>query len=222
MRTCYMVITLLALATSACDKDTEFDDVAPVTAPATATPTAPLDAKDGLPTSHPPIAAGAQAQAAPPSYASPEDYGKTGPLRWSAPERWIAAKPAGSMRLAEYVIPGGTEPGELTIFYFGPSGGGGVEANITRWVDQFQGGGEPTRSEEVVNGLKVYGVDASGTFNAGMAGGNAPPKPGQRMLGAIAESPAGLFFFKLVGPADVVEASQAEWKSFVASFAPGT
>jgi hypothetical protein len=124
------------------------------------------------------------------------------------------------MRLAEYVVPGEAEPATITVFYFGPQGGGGVEANVKRWVGQFEGG-EPKRETKTVHGMKIHTVDVSGTYSAGMAGGNQPPKEDQRMLGAIVESPAGLFFFKMVGPSTVVTANEAGWNEFVSSFDKG-
>lgn len=220
----HLVRSLLALtvvALVACDKgDDQFDNVTPVAAPkGQVAPVAPV--ADNLPSSHPPIQGGDTPTGIAPL--SPEEFGKTGALRWTAPDGWQPTKPASSMRLAEYVIVGQPEPAELSIFYFGATGGGGVEANISRWVGQFRGeGSTPKRSEEVINGMKVYHVDAAGTFDAGMAGGNVPPKEGQRMLGAIAESPVGLYFFKLVGPQELIAASEGDWRKFVASFTPGT
>ena len=46
-------------------------------------------------------------------------------------------------------------------------------------------------------------------------------RPGLRLLGAIVESPEGLVFFKLTGPAATVGAAQADFEALVASFAMG-
>lgn len=219
------LILSLVLALS-CDSKDEFDKVAPVEAPEAKGPAAPIEEADDskIPEGHPPIGDAPVQQ--PPQmveYASPAEYGKVGPLRWNAPSAWTAAKPASQMRLAEYVLPSETgEPPTLTVFYFGPAGGGGVDANVGRWLGQFgEAGKAAKRGEETVNGMKIHTVDVTGTYNAGMAGGNQPPKPDQRMLGAIVESDAGLFFFKLVGPKPAVNAAEADWKSFVGSFQKG-
>lgn len=223
----FLVICLLSVSVAGCDKGDEFAKVEPVQAPAATAPAEPVAPTAGgdLPTGHPPVApgAGAPGGAAPSvGFSSPEEFGKVGPLRWTAPPSWQAAKPASSMRLAEYVVTGESgEPAVLTVFYFGPAGGGGVDANITRWTGQFGADGAGAkRGETVVNGMKVHTVDVAGTYNAGMAGGNQPAKQDQRMLGAIVESSAGLFFFKLVGPKDLVTANEDEWNAFVQSFAP--
>ena len=44
------------------------------------------------------------------------------------------------MRAASYTIPpaaGDSEGGECVVYYFGSGQGGGVEANIKRWIGQF-------------------------------------------------------------------------------------
>lgn len=223
-----MYLLLAASLVCGCDnKEDKFDDVAPVTAPAKTSATADQPVADpaaqALPQGHPPV--GADSPIPKPttiSYASPAEYGATGPLRWSAPAAWQASKPASSMRLAEYFVPGQPEAAVLSIFYFGAGGGGGVEANIQRWVGQFDDGkAKANRGEKVVNEMKVYTVDVSGTYNPGMAGGGVPPKADHRMLGAIVETDAGLFFFKLVGPTAVVGGAEGDWNAFVDSFSKG-
>lgn len=184
-----------------------------------------------LPANHPPIgqipgAAMPQGMNAAPAggqHVRPSDvseYGKVGPIRWTAPESWIAVNPANEMRLAQYNVPGDEGAGELTVFYFGPGGGGGVDANLERWAGQFTGGPEPVRATRTIGAFTVHTVDASGKFDPGMAMG-AQPGDNQRVLGAIAETAAGLYFFKLVGPIATVTANEASFEAFLASFTPG-
>jgi hypothetical protein len=127
------------------------------------------------------------------------------------------------MRLAEYHLLGadGTEPATLSVFYFGPGGGGSIQANIDRWIGQFQSvDGAPEQSVEEVAGMKVHLVDVTGTFTVGAAMGGGEARANWRMLGAIVESPAGNYFFKLTGPVDTIKAHQAGFDAFVASFRP--
>ncbi|TXD37843.1 hypothetical protein FRC98_09195 [Lujinxingia vulgaris] len=154
---------------------------------------------------------------------SPEEYGKVGPIRWQVPEGWQAQLPTNAMRQAQYSIPGeaGQEPAELVVFYFGPGGGGGVEANLERWAGQFNGGDPATFAEREVNGVKVHTVDASGTYDAGMAMGGQGPRDEQRMLGAIAETSQGLFFFRMVGPKALIDGQAEGFEAFVSSFEHG-
>ena len=61
-------------------------------------------------------------------------------VRWTAPATWKAEAPR-PMRAATYSIPlaaGDQGIAECVVNYFGPGQGGGVEANIERWVGQMQ------------------------------------------------------------------------------------
>lgn len=234
------LLFVFALGLVACEKNDEFSQAPSVSAPTSTEksdkPAPAIDPGAALPANHPPMggmggqAMGGQAPIADAAgqvrFAGVADFGKTGPLRWEAPSNWTGAVPASSMRLAEYVVPAadGSQPGEISIFYFGPGGGGGVDANVQRWIGQFSNAdGTPvpgSRTQETVNGMTVHRVDAAGTFNPGMAG-NGGVKENQRMLGAIVETAVGLYFFKLVAPADTVAARAPEFEAFVKSFSPG-
>ena len=124
------------------------------------------------------------------------------------------------MRLATYQIPpapGDQESGECGVYYFGPGQGGSVEANVDRWIGQFQQtNGNPSKDvakveKRTINGLKVTTIDVSGSYT-GMGGPAAPegsPKQRYRLLGAIVESPQGSVFFKFTGPAKTVAENQS-------------
>jgi hypothetical protein len=146
-----------------------------------------------------------------------------GGITWTAPARWKTG-PEREMRAVTYLIPsasGDSEGGECPVFFFGPGQGGGVEANIKRWIGQFeQPDGKPSeplarQKKETINGLTVTTIDLSGTFVPMMRQGSK--KPGYRMLGAIVEGPQGAVFFKLTGPAKTVVAAQAEFQALLKS-----
>ncbi|MBS1788114.1 MAG: hypothetical protein JST85_10350 [Acidobacteria bacterium] len=150
--------------------------------------------------------------------------GPTGEIKWTAPSHW-EAKPAGGMRAATYLVPaaaGDSEGGECAVFV---NIGGGTQANIDRWIGQFQqpdgsaSAAKAKQGKETINGLTVTTVDVTGTFSGGgMAMGQAPtPKPGYRMLGAIVEDPSSVVFFKLTGPAKTIAAAQNEFKTLLKS-----
>ncbi len=210
-----------------CERNDDFANAPKVDAPSNAAPA--VSAKDapasGLPQGHPPLPqAGAALPGAPVRFGSIDEFGKVGALTWSAPEGWEARLPSSSMRLAEYIIPGSAGPGEMTIFYFGPGGGGGVDANIARWIGQFATPeGQPVQGKRSTRegAVKLHLVEADGTFNPGMAG-SGPPRDQYKMLGAIAESSVGLYFFKLVGPQATVEANATAFESFIQSLAHGS
>ena len=131
------------------------------------------------------------------------------------------------MRAATYRVPaaaGDPEDGECAVFFFGPGQGGGVEANIDRWIGQFeQPDGKPSaerakRQTETVDGIPVSLIDLSGTYKGGGPSmGATAPKTGYRLLGAIATGPQAGIFFKLTGPAKTVTAAEKEFRAMLAS-----
>jgi hypothetical protein len=131
------------------------------------------------------------------------------------------------MRAAQYRLSGEAGAATLAIYHFG-SGGGGVQANIDRWVGQFEGpdGGSVRQQAETtvkkVDGVKVHLVDVAGTYSPGAGMGAGQSREGQRMLGAIAKAPGGLVFFKLLGPEKTVTAHEKRFNEFVSTFRPGS
>lgn len=132
---------------------------------------------------------------------------RTNKLAWADPPTWTRSPPSNPTRLAQYAVPRAgedTEAPECVVTTFGAGQGGPVDANIDRWIRQF----EPSSASSVekqtrqIGGLAVTIVELSGAWR-GMAMPGAPPpasRPGQRMLAAIVEHPSGAHFFKLVGP----------------------
>ncbi len=124
--------------------------------------------------------------------------------------------PAGAKRLeptpsraAQYEL----NPDVRLVFYhFGDRGAGSVEANIERWIDQFeQPDGAPSRDRADIRtmergGLSVRRIDLSGTYVAETQPGSGERlhEPDYRLLAAVVETEAGPFYLKLVGPADVI------------------
>ena len=140
-------------------------------------------------------------------------------IKWAAPSNWKteAQRP---MRLATYTIPpaaGDSEPAECGVYYFGPGQGGSVEANMNRWIGQFQSKEAAKQDQRTVHGLKITTVEASGAYS-GM--GAAAPKPNYRLLGAIVEGPQGSVFFKLTGPAKTMAQNQAAFEKLILSLQP--
>lgn len=133
------------------------------------------------------------------------------------------------MRKATYTVPrapGDKEDADLGVFYFGPGQGGGIEANVERWVKQFKG----TKPEQVkradrdVKGITAHTVEIeSGSYDsAPMGGGSAKPKDNYALLGAIVEAPSGAYFFKLVGPKATVAKAKKPFYEMLDSVKPGS
>jgi hypothetical protein len=149
---------------------------------------------------------------------------EAGGVTWTAPAEW-AVQPERPMRSATYSIPavkGDSEPAELAVFYFGEGKGGGVDANVKRWVNQFKKADGSSLEKEVkpkqeqIAGFPVTLVDVKGTYmGGGPMMGPATPKPGFRLMGAIVESPAGAVFFKLTGPEKTVTAAEKPFRKML-------
>ena len=129
------------------------------------------------------------------------------------------------MRRAQYRVPGKAGDGECTVFYFGPGQGGDPMQNAERWAEQFTlADGTPARStmktsEVAVGGLKIFMVEVAGTYKGGMTMTAAPavPKPGYRLLGAVAPGPDANWYFKLTGPDETVSEQRNAFTSMVKS-----
>jgi hypothetical protein len=143
-------------------------------------------------------------------------------LTWTPPSSWKVDAPR-PMRAASYSIPaaGDAEGGECVVYYFGPGQGGGVEANIDRWVKQFQApGGGPAdklakRADRSVGGIPVATLELTGTylFKPFPMAPNATPKPDYRMIAAIVQGKDAPVFFKLTAPKKTAGAAEADfWK----------
>ncbi|MFO7180379.1 MAG: hypothetical protein DIU78_016890 [Pseudomonadota bacterium] len=147
-------------------------------------------------------------------------------ITWEDPPGWERVGKSNPMRKATYRIPrapGDSEDGELAVFYFGPGQGGGIEANVDRWVKQFSDVPEDgvRRADRSANGLRQHTVEIEkGTFSSGMPGGPTRPKPGFGLLGGIVEAPTGVYFFKMTGPSATVSAARPAFYKLLDSVKP--
>lgn len=141
-------------------------------------------------------------------------------IDFNLPAGW-QSEPASGMRLAQASIPGSGGTGQLTVFYFGPGGGGDVESNIQRWVGQMEPeqGAQPERQTfETENGFRVTWVDVPGTLLPSTMGtGPSTAQPNSRLLGAVVEGPGGPWFFKATGPKDVLGAERENFLEMLRS-----
>ncbi len=146
-------------------------------------------------------------------------------IHWTAPSSWKEL-PARQMRVATYSVSGsqGTDPAECAVFYFGRGEGGDVEANIGRWVSQFEHPGEALRSVKTVDGMNVTLVKVGGTYlaPAGPMMQSQGKKENYKLLGAIVTAPEGSVFFKFTGPAAVIDGAEKDFNSLIESIAKQT
>jgi hypothetical protein len=169
-----------------------------------------LDNSETLPPNHPPIGG------ATPSHGSMPSAGGDPPaLAWKMPAGWQEAPNPNAMRLATYRAPDGVE---VAI----SRAGGATDANIQRWVGQFDDVGREVHAEKTVHGLHVVTVDVAGTFvGGGMTMGTpAEPHSAWAMVGAVVESRSPPYFFKMTGPAAAVHAARAAFDHLVDGITP--
>ena len=148
----------------------------------------------------------------------------TAGLSFELPAGWISEIPSSSMRIAQATIPSDSEPGQLTAFFFGPGGGGGVEANLQRWSSQvvLDPGEDEARETFEENGLRTTWVDLSGTLKASAIGSfPTTDRPGYRMFAAVIEGPGGPWFFRAVGPKATLEAEREAFLGMLKSAKAG-
>lgn len=147
--------------------------------------------------------------------ADPVEF-SVGSFTFGRPDGWAWIVPSSQMRKAQLSVPGadGVAPAEVTFFHFGAGQGGGVQANIDRWIGQFTDAKSSSKSEQVGK-TQVAFVEATGTFSSGMPGGPTTPMTGYAMRGAILQSAEGDVYVKMTGPQSVVDSASSAFDKMV-------
>lgn len=135
---------------------------------------------------------------------------------------WEPREPQSRILAAEFGVPGkdGAEEGRFTV----SSAGGGVQANLDRWIGQFsQPDGKATKDQaktekKTVAGQEVHLLDVSGTYRD-QRGPMAPAveRENYRMLAAIVVTKQGQFFLKFYGPRETVAQHEQAFGTMVDS-----
>lgn len=147
---------------------------------------------------------------------------KVSTFTFQRPASWEWVETTSQMRKAQLKVNDADKKNscEVVFFHFGPSNGGGVQANVDRWFGQFEGPREKlgAKSEETKVGKhKVTFVQAEGTYLSGMPGGTRTPQPNSALRGAIIESEEGDVFVKMTGPAALVKSSEKDFRALIES-----
>jgi hypothetical protein len=149
-----------------------------------------------------------------------------GPFSLTAPADWTTKAVTSSMRAADFMLP--AKPGaeaELIVYYFGEGGAGSVDDNLDRWLGQFQQpDGKKSRDVAKIEKTKFGGQDATYVSVTGRFVAPAMPgatenvdKADQALLAAIVSSPAGPYYFKLVGAKSTVDAQAGAFRKMLES-----
>jgi hypothetical protein len=169
-----------------------------------------------LPPNHPAIPQGASQGASPHDPAAPMSAGDDDPaIAWTVPAGWQPEPNPSPMRLATY------HPSPAVDVSVSRAGGP-TDANIDRWVHQFDGSAAPKRTDTTVKGLAVHEVEITGAYlGGGMMNGTAPePHAGWSLVGAVVETKGPHYFFKMVGPADQVASAKKAFDALLLGIVP--
>jgi len=143
---------------------------------------------------------------------------RIGNLLANVPDTWMGIRPSSSMRLREFRLGVAADDATLAIF---KNIGGTIDNNLERWSGQFGyslSDSEVNIRAENINGMQVSIISILGTYTNTMAFSNATqPKQNYRLLGAIADTPDGLYYFKLTGPNTMIMGRTEEFTRFIQS-----
>ncbi len=130
---------------------------------------------------------------------------------------WIQGQNTGMMTKAVLQLPveGGTPLDAKFYDFGGPSGG--IDANIQRWVGQFEGTPEVKKEELEFKGTKVILLTVTGTYMDGMPGGAKTSKADHTLCGAILAGAKSNIFIKFTGPKEIVTKAQEAFKKLATS-----
>ena len=142
-----------------------------------------------------------------------DDTLKVADLTFKTPSPWKVVPTSSPMRAGtvQFTLEGAEKPLEAIFYYFGAGQGGDTEANIARWLGQFEGEPLSKREEITAGGKKIALVMADGTYLDGPPfGGTKTPRPDYTLLGAIVPAGDANVFIKMTGPkAEVAKALDA-------------
>jgi hypothetical protein len=138
----------------------------------------------------------------------------------TVPPTWKQQEPSSRLRAGQFGIPpveGDKDPADLAISFFGGDGGG-VDANLKRWTDQFTG---EDKKVKLTQGTAAQGTyyfsEVSGTYQKPIGppiAGKKEPTPGYRSLNVILQVPEkGNYFLRLIGPDKTVTAAAAAFRA---------
>jgi hypothetical protein len=136
-------------------------------------------------------------------------------LSFPLPEGWNQVPPSNPMRLAELRVPATSgDPAQASVVTFSTAGGD-VQANIARWAGQVSDASgkpsEPIVQTRTVQGLRVHITEMTGTYT----GMSEAPRPDWTLRGAMVETPGGLLFVKMTGPAEPMAAAGPAFESMI-------
>lgn len=161
-----------------------------------------------LPPSHPPIDAGAMAsQTTAP--ASPAAEGKP---QWQVPSGWVEA-PGGQFLIAKFNIAGADNSQAAVNVSMSAGDGGGLVSNVNRWRRQLALSELP--DAEVLKMVTTMEGGAGKGSLVDMVGTDARTNQKTRVLGVMVPRGGQTWFYKLMGPEQLVEREKNNFINFL-------
>jgi len=141
-------------------------------------------------------------------------------IQWAAPAGW-QPQPATGMREGSFLVAGadgGTA--DVSVVSFPGTGGDDLD-NINRWRNQLRLA--PVSAADLPGQTQSL-TAAAGAFVTADLAGAVPGKGAIRILGAWLRQPDRVWFFKMMGPSDLVETQKDAFVAFLQSviLTPGT
>ena len=134
-------------------------------------------------------------------------------LKYALPDGW-KEKALTQMRVASFEVFENGKTADISVIPLGGSTGGDA-ANVNRWRGQV---GQPPLDEDALNksaeAVQVAGQAGALYDIAGTAPGSGNP---ERILGAILHGDDTVWYFKMMGDADLVEKQKANFIAFLKS-----
>ncbi|MDH3582968.1 MAG: hypothetical protein OER86_01995 [Phycisphaerae bacterium] len=138
---------------------------------------------------------------------------RSGPISYQVSTSWKQA-PSGGMRVAAFSVVGGGEPAVVTVIPLG-GGAGGALSNYNRWRRQVGLG--PATQAEYEKAAKAMAVDSIRSSYVDVVGPEAGGDQRPRILAVSVPRESRMWFFKMTGPAKLLEKEKSNFERFVQS-----
>ena len=136
------------------------------------------------------------------------------PLRHDVPDGWEPQSDPGPFSVSTFLIRDGSRQAKVTISPLG-GGGGNLLENVNRWRNQI--GLQPMGEDQLLTlGKKIEVAGGAGHY-FDLIGPESAGERRQRILGVVAARGEQTWFFKMIGPADLVGKQKAAFEAFLQS-----
>ena len=161
-----------------------------------------------LPPSHPPIGN------IPPSAAAAAPASNEGKPKWQVPADWKEID-GGQFLVAKFIVSGSDNSQAAVTVSMSAGDGGGVLGNVNRWRGQL--GLNQQSQAEVEKLARSVDIEGGKAMLVDMSGTDMKSGAKTRLIGAIVPKGRQTWFYKLMGPAQLVEQQKDAFTKFVQS-----